>query len=367
MLKKKTKIVIASVLKPVDDVRNYEKVACSLAKEEMYELFMMGTIGTKNDYDSTIHLLPWPPFQRLSIARFLIQFRYFFQLKKVRPQLVIITTHELLLTSVFYRLFFKTTLVYDVQEDYHRNLQYQHFYPAIVRLPLAQLIRLTEKLCAPFIHHFLLAEAVYEQDIPFVKRCFIIIDNKSLPIQKLEKKGTFKVVFTGTISSYSQAIESIQLFEKIAPSFDNPQLTVIGYCPSARYRKKLVTFQSDVINLILSDKPVPHSQIVHEIATAHLAIIGYSPNPINELKIPTKQYEYTAAQLPYLVRKDTHWSRLGEQLGGAIPVDFDDLDAKKIRTLFDNLDISSIQHAAAEWTENEQKLRETIANILAKY
>ncbi len=366
MNKKKTKIVIASVLKPVDDVRNYEKLACTLAKEKHYELFLMGTSSTQIGSLTHIHQLPWPDFKRLSIGRLIIQWRYLRQLRNVRPDLIIITTHELLITSVLYRLFSKSKLIYDVQEDYYRNLMYQHFYPKIFRIPLALLIRLSERICAPFITHFLLAEAVYVSDIPFVKKRFSIVDNKSLPIEKMPKSDTFKVVFTGTISTYSQALESIILYQKIAPAFKGSQLTVIGYCPSVSYRKKMETYASKTIHLKLSNRPIPHADIVEEIASADLAIIGYSPNPINERKVPTKQYEYTVARLPYLVRKGTHWSALGEQLGGAISIDFETTEPQEIVDKFNRLDTHLVNAAAADWKENEQILLDTIDAIISR-
>ncbi|MEQ9230923.1 MAG: glycosyltransferase, partial [Cyclobacteriaceae bacterium] len=135
MIQRNAKIVIASVLKPVDDVRNYEKIGCSLAKEDSLEVHILGTIGKVSDSKISAHL--WKPFRRLSFGRLMIQFHYLKKLRVLKPDLLIVTTHELLLASVLLKAFFSTKIIYDVQEDYFKNLWHQHFYPPVLRHVMA--------------------------------------------------------------------------------------------------------------------------------------------------------------------------------------------------------------------------------------
>jgi glycosyltransferase involved in cell wall biosynthesis len=367
MSKKKTKIVIASVLKPVDDVRNYEKIGCSLAKLKDCEITMLGVASKKNSQNENIQFLPWRSFDRLSIGRLNVQLAFVKKLFILKPQLVIVTSHELLIMAVIGRLFVGYQLIYDVQEDYYKNLSHQHFYPWIIRKIMAVSIRCTEWLTRPFISHYLLAEEMYLNDLAFTKNKRTVIDNKSLAITN-QSTQQFKVIFTGTISDYSKCLESIELYQKLKSSLPNPTLVVIGYCPSVNYLNQLKKKSrlDESIQLLILEKPVPHQEIVEHIASANLAIIGYECNPVNVFKIPTKQYEYTAARLPYLVRSDTYWSELGSTWGGAIPIEFTSPDVKIILEFLASFDPNSVKTADALWIKNEDILLKCVDSFINK-
>lgn len=104
MNKPKTKIVIASVLKPVDDVRNYEKIAISLATNENYAITILGTEGNSLSENSRIVFNSWGKFKRLSLQRLIIQRIFWEKLTQEKPGLIICTTFELLLTSALFSL-----------------------------------------------------------------------------------------------------------------------------------------------------------------------------------------------------------------------------------------------------------------------
>ena len=365
MSKKKTKIVIASVLKPVDDVRNYEKIGCTLQKSGNYEVIMLGSASQLKNTNNDIAKIPWRKFNRLSVGRILIQFTFIKALFKAKPDILIITTHELLFASLLCKIIMKMRLVYDVQEDYYKNLMHQHFYPFLFRIPAACLIRLIEWISRPFVSHYLLAEESYSKDVGFIKNKFTIVDNKSLPIANESSQQSFNIIFTGTLTEYSKTIEAIQLYLKIKNQFDNPKLIVIGHCPSNSYFNSLEELSASDASIILKVRnyPVPHLEIIQEIEKANLAIIGYESNPINEFKIPTKQYEYTAAKLPYLVRKNTYWSQIGTSWGGAIPIDFNNPENENLPETLSQISKAEIKSLNAEWERNEPSLLKAIMTI----
>lgn len=368
MSKKKAKIVIASVLKPVDDVRNYEKIGCTLQKSGRYQVIMIGSKSDNMPDNNEIEFQSWKEFKRLSLGRLFIQFAFVKALFKTRPSVVIITTHELLIASLVYKALSPCKLVYDVQEDYFQNLWYQHFYPRMIRVPLAVVIRSSEWISRPFISHYLLAEATYLIDISFIKGKATTLDNKSLPISNHPSSESFNVIFTGTLTGYSKVIESIKLYSRIKSQFSNPRMIVIGHCPSKSYYSQLeiLASQDQSISLLIQDHPVPHDEIVSVIAKANLAIIGYESNPINALKIPTKQYEYTVAKLPYLVRENTYWSQLGETWGGSISINFDSPESVDIPKKLEEMDKNQIKSDVASWSRNENMLAQTIDDLLTE-
>ena len=95
---KKRRIVLASVLKPVDDTRMYEKIGVSLADRGNYEVYIIGYPSLHRYIESTsIHFLPLKPFQRLSLQRLLAPFKILKKTIQVQPDLLIVNTHELLI------------------------------------------------------------------------------------------------------------------------------------------------------------------------------------------------------------------------------------------------------------------------------
>ena len=366
MNKSKTKIVIASVLKPVDDVRNYEKIATSLVKEEKYIVTILGTSSTNKLPHSQIIFKPWYNFHRLSFGRIGIQFAYQKTLTELKPDLIICTTFELLLDSVLYRWLHGSKIVYDIQEDYLKNLWFQKFYPYGLRHVLGLSVRAMEFLVSPFISGFTLAEKTYQKDIGFTRRKSLILENKSLPIFKGKSNDNFKVIFTGTISSYSRAKECIKLYLQIEDQLPKSTLTLIGYVPISSYRNLLESEYENHPNILLklSDTPVPHGEIINGIRTADLAIIGYKPNGVNAHKVPTKLYEYTAAKLPYLVQSESYWAKVGQNLGGAIPIKFTDPSSTDIMNDFAAITPHSFADSGFLWTENEVILCQYIDDII---
>ncbi len=362
MIQPNAKIVIASVLKPVDDVRNYEKIGCSLAKQAGLEVHILGTEG--NIQKGRILPHSWKPFRRLSFGRLMIQWQYLTKLKAIRPDLIVVTTHELLLASVLYKMTFGAKIIYDVQEDYFKNLWHQHFYPALLRHMMAIVLRMIEYMCSPFISAFFLAEKTYLNDLNFIGNRGLVLDNKSLEIAPKNKPEHCKVVFTGTISHYSQATESIELFLKLKGEILEAEMVVVGYCPQASYRQTLERNYGSKVRLKIEDRPVSHSEIVKEIATSHLAIIGYQPDPVNHQKIPTKLYEYIVAGVPFLVQENTLWATEGVRLGTAIPIDFKSPNFTRLREHIASSQSKSSLISECLWSKNEGKLFEKVSSII---
>jgi hypothetical protein len=66
---KKQRIVLASVLKPVDDTRMFEKLGKSLSDNPNYEIFILGYPSKQPPTNPKIIFLPHPNFVRLSMKR----------------------------------------------------------------------------------------------------------------------------------------------------------------------------------------------------------------------------------------------------------------------------------------------------------
>ncbi len=304
--REKKKIVIASVLKPVDETRMFSKLGASLVKDTC-EVSIIGFAPAEKQSpsNSPIALYPIGPFPRLSLQRLLAPARIFLQCLRLKPAVLIITSHELLVGAILLRALVGTKIVYDVRENYYLNLLHTNAFPVLVRWPLALYVRSIEYLTSPFIHHFLLAEQVYARQLNFLGTRFTILENKHL----LEKDqdvntqtGFHRLLFTGTLAETTGVFTAIHLTKRLHELDSKIELTIIGYAAQQECQQRL-KHEADThafINLIGVDKHVPHHQIIQEISRADFGFICYPDNVSTRGRIPTKFFEYAALGLRIL-------------------------------------------------------------------
>lgn len=315
--REKKKIVLASVLKPVNEVRMFSKIATSLAKAN-YAVTIIGQPAAGVPQQTSVQFYPTERFTRLSIERVLAPYRIFRKWLSLKPDILVVSTHELLFWGVLTRLFLRTRVIYDVQENYYLNILHTSAFPAILRIPLAAYVRTKEYLTSPFIHHFLLAESIYAHQLPFVQERYIVLENKHIPTATEvtnQQKGYHKLLFTGTLAETTGVFAAIETAKRLHAEDASITLAIIGY---AAQEEVLARMNQEVenhpfIRLIGGEQPVPHATILEAITEADFGFISYPPNKSTLGRMPTKFYEYAALGLrilalpnPYLAAQITN-------------------------------------------------------------
>ncbi|MEQ9404999.1 MAG: hypothetical protein RIM99_15510 [Cyclobacteriaceae bacterium] len=359
------KIAIASTLKPVDDVRAFEKIAQSIAKTNKYEVNIIGNSGKKESNHPGIRFYPHFVKKRSFISRWFIREKALLTLFKIKPRILIITTHELINTSLLLKLLTGCKVIYDVQENYERNLGSISNYP--LSNLAGKLIRLKERFSRLFVSQYWLAEKCYLDELPFSKSKSIVIENKAKSEPAvMTKEGQFNVLFSGTISNYSQPIQAIHLYEKIAKIIPDSTLTIIGQCHDKSLAKTLAkhTDKNARIKLIISEHPISHQDIISRIFDSDLGIISYQENDAIRNKVPTKLYEYSRYKLPYLIQTGTSWEVKSRELGGAIPINFSNPNLNFIIKQLKKTEQLHLHHYPKE--ETWESLEEVIITSLNK-
>jgi len=163
----KIKILIASFLKPVNDIRSYEKIAKSLAINSDYDLYCIGYPANIELSDNKVKLLPLSYFNKSGFGRIKARWEAYKYYIKVKPELIIVNSPDLLVVTCIYKILFGSKIIYDLRENYFRNLWYQKNYFYGLRHLLALIIRSREVILSPLFSHFLLA--LSETGIPFSK------------------------------------------------------------------------------------------------------------------------------------------------------------------------------------------------------
>lgn len=331
----KKKIVIASVLKPVDDVRSYWKLSQSMAKTNKYEVNIIGNTGKKELNASNIKFYPHSLNRRNWSKRLFLRPLILWRVLKIKPELFIISTHELLLIALIAKWTTGCKIIYDVQENYKLNLSLIN--PTILRNLAASLVRWKEDLSKHYVDQYWLAEACYMQQLSFTKEKALILENKAFDYA-IEKRNhsPIQLLFSGTVSEYSGIKRALILHKEILKLEVKATLHIIGQVHDKRLANWLKEAQEGdpSIELTISENPIPYPLILKAISQANIGVIGYTPNAVNKEKTPTKLYEYSRYHLPYIVETNTKWSELGAKLGGAIPVDFASLDCQNILEIY---------------------------------
>lgn len=364
---KKSRILLASVLKPVDDTRMFEKFGVSLAKN--YEVHIAGYPTANPIHHTYIQLHPHQVFKRISLKRVLIPFVIFRTLVRIRPKVFIISTHELLLVAAIARVFLGCKIIYDVQENYYRNIRYTHTFPPIIRALVALYVRLKERFLTVFIHHYLFAETGYLREIEYVKpEKITVLENKTSKQYvtiKTPASSRTHFVFSGTLAESTGifiAIDIIEQFYKIDPRV---RLTVIGYCAQQTTWTQL---QSRIavlpfITLIGGNRLVAHAEIMHHLQQADVGLITYPHNRSTAHSIPTKLYEYLALQLPILLIDHAEWKNKCAPFQAAVTFQ---PDQKNISGLWQQIQTFSFYTNPPEgvyWEDEEIKLLHVVQQL----
>jgi hypothetical protein len=349
---KTEKIAILSVLKPVDDVRAYQKIAKSIVTnlENSKKITLIGFEASRNleNFDTENPTIDFIELftskknsNRLGFWRFFAGFKVFNQLLKLKPSTIIVCAVELLPFALLFKFLFNSKsesklntikLIYDVQENYAFNILYQDNYPKFLKKSLAFLIQSFEKFSSSFIDLYLLAEKCYVEEMPFLKKTnYIFLENKFLCSSSdswklsatvnsnyLEKKEINFLIY-GSFSKTYGTLEGILLFKKLEKDFQKQgfsvRLILAGYCSDAAYSTKIQeTIKDESSILVVNEdsnnsisKPISHTILLQQLQKTDFVILPYLPNKSTQNCIPTKFYECLAYQKPMLISKNGDW------------------------------------------------------------
>jgi len=367
-----TSVVIASILKPIDDPRMFEKFGNSLSQTNKYEVNIIGFEAKKYKKNENIRFYPVFNFNRLSLKRLFAPLIYAKILFKVKPSITIINTPEILLVTVLYKLIFKGKVIYDIRENYFRNIVYNKNYIWGVKHLLGILVRLKELACYPFIDHVFYSDEGYQREMPIWNDKSTLIRNTYIdawPIVEMEytrQKG-MKLLYSGTIAENYGIFEVIEFADQMYQVNSNISLIIIGYSANQKIVKKVLEKikGKNYIKLIGGKKPVPHKLIINAIRKANFGIINYKINLSTANCFPTKIYEYMANKLPIIIQDYMPWSSFCLRFNAGIEISFDNADHNNIVTLLQNQEFyKNGLPDQIYWKNDEKKLLNIVQNTL---
>lgn len=347
-----------------------EKIGRTLADTGDYEVTIIGFApsGVPLPSENDLKTISLGNFPRLSFQRWLAKWRVLRHAYTASPAVFIFNTHELLLPALVLKIFRNTRIVYDVRENYYRNILHSEGLPALTRLPLALAVRLLEKLTAPSVDHFFLAEKGYEQEFKFHRGGWTVIENKAISVASRRMPDTstgLKLLFTGTLSESSGVFQAIQLVQLCHAQRSDVSLTIAGYAaaPTVQARIKSLAATLPYIRLIGIDTLVPHTNILDLIKASDAGIIAYRKVPHTMNCVPTKLFEYLQASLPILTEEHWPWVK---RFASHKPFVFCDFENPSVASMLNSLTNSAFYTTPvrdAGWESEEPALLKVIKNM----
>ncbi|MGY3087268.1 glycogen(starch) synthase [Hymenobacter sp. UYAg731] len=335
-------ILLASVLKPVDDTRMRGKFAETLAGRAGTRVHIAGRgpAGAATGH-ANIRLHPIFNGSRLSLGRLAAQWRYGQLLRRLKPDLVIVHAPELLpLTLLWQALGRGRKFLYDIRENYALNVSTQRVYQGFTRRGLAAGLRWVEARAARRAAGIILAETSYAAELPFLSQLpparVVVLENKyqpqpgeilrPQPLALPPLAAPLRLLYSGTISELNGVWEAVALARELRAAWPGGvRLTIVGFCQLPELLGQLreqAAGNSDWLALIGGDELVPHARIVAEIGRSHLGLLAYRAHPSTERCRPTKLFEYLAHGLPVLTAPNPLWQELLSMHEAGLSVDF---------------------------------------------
>jgi glycosyltransferase involved in cell wall biosynthesis len=180
--------VLTSILKPVDDTRMFEKFGVSLGQTNKYDVNIIGFASKNIKKVENVHFYPIFDFKRTSLMRLLAPWKLFLLLFKVKPSVIVFNSPEILYVILLYKLISGCKIIYDIQENYFRNVYYNKNYIPLVRVLLAYSIRFKEWSGRWLIDRIIFAEEGYKIEMPRTAKRAVVVKNtyRELGIEKFE-------------------------------------------------------------------------------------------------------------------------------------------------------------------------------------
>ncbi len=327
----KTRVAIASVLKPLKDSRAFYRIALSLRETNKYHLNIIGFSLKKESDQEGISFFSLFESKRTAFKRLFVGIKFLSLLIKIKPALIIVTTFELLLPAVLYKLAFGSKLIYDIQENYSLNLRHNQSARKFSKSVFLLLVNFIEFCSRPFIADYILAESCYKDEMPWIKNP-VILENKfakeivAFPVKSFDKSQPIHFLITGTLTEVYGTLDALNWFVALVRLYPTAKLSVFGHVTIPAYGEKIREIAKGIpqVQLTLSDTPIAYEQILEAYEQADLVLLPYHQIPSISPKIPSKLYECLALGKPFLHSPNEKWSQIAAEHRAGFQVDFSD-------------------------------------------
>jgi len=207
---------------------------------------------------------------------------------------------ELIPVGIALRLFLNKKVVYDVHEDYSKQVLSKPYLPGASRKTLAVIIRALENLSSIIFSGIVTATDDIRNNFSHHKKAVSVKNYPVMSYFQDEKNNTqvrkeFRVVYVGGVSKTRGIVEAIQALEYIEKPI---KLIICG--DFNLYDEGLRLYQLKGIHKVESLGWISHESIGQVLKTCDAGLVCLHPLPNYLTALPVKLFEYLAAGLPVI-------------------------------------------------------------------
>jgi glycosyltransferase involved in cell wall biosynthesis len=341
-------IIFASLLNPALHRRIFFQLARA-AKTVFDRVSVLGNGKEEHVYcQDGIHVVQKMIFPRLSVHRLFRQWQWYKIITKLAPTHICFATPELIPLMLYLKKTTGVKLIYDVQENYERNILYGSDYPRLLRPILARQVRRLERSAVPYLDGVIYAETGFDNILNVPAQRKIIIRNVYAPSGhecKLPLPPKPYLLITGTLAPEWGILEAIEAY-KIIVSQTDCYLIIAGFGNNKNFLQKIKTAVKGYSSILVEGltNTVSYPRIEQLIQNCIAGFALYQPSLRMADRIPTKFYEYAAYGKPLIFSDFDPWNDLNEQYHLGIPVIYNNpkIVAERVNHILQN-DLSVFQ------------------------
>lgn len=366
------KIIIASVLKPLKDPRAYYRFGQSLRETNKYQINIIGFSSKNEPSEKNIQYTPIFSNNRKASSRLLASFRFLRFLKITRPQIMIISTWELLPAAVLGKLIFGGKIIYDVQENYVFNLKYNQSLNGWKKYIAVNTVNAIEKGTKGVVDHYIFSEQCYITELKHL-RPFSVLENKFFgtisahdPI-KFGGNQALHFLISGTITPVYGILEAVKWFKNILLAYPSYTLKIIGHATMPEYRLQLEKEVAghESISMQVSEIPVDYQDIMEAYKVCNIVLMPYWQVPSIVNKIPSKFFESISLGKPSLFSPNPYWAEIMNKYPAGTAIDFEDLSnaQENLKKALSKTYFTQTPGDEVLWKSDEDKFLQLIAQM----
>lgn len=300
--------LLSSVHQPFD-VRIFHKEAKSLAKVG-YGVILIAQSDREETVDG-IKIIPLPkPKNRLERMG-LLTFRCLIKALKQKANVYHFHDPELLFVGLLLKLMTKAKIIYDVHEDYAKQILSKPYLPEWTRYSIAWLVNKVEKVISRTFDAIVTATDDISNNFSYHKRIvavrnFPVLSNFSL-LNKTDNSTIFNLIYVGglvEIRGISQVIQSLEYIQK------EVKLILCGKFYPANYEEQVRSLKG--FEKVEYQGWVRPQDIPAKMAQAEVGIVCFLPEPNHINALPNKLFEYLSCGLPVIASDFPLWKEIIE-------------------------------------------------------
>lgn len=322
------RVVLASLLNPPLHARMFYKEAITLQKIGLdVTVIGLNHSSQKNEfYENDIHCIALPYFNRTNFyARYKRKKEIEHLILSLNPDIVHLHTPELLPLCTTLKKN-KVKIIYDVHENYRKNIQSAKYYTWYVKPFVLAYLNYCESFVKKYIDIVIYAEKAYQNYLNFAQNKVFYLLNAYQPIEpSTEFLLSFNadnyeliLLYTGTIAKEWGILNAIEIWKKLQEKYKTA-LIIAG----SGIFKDVPTHKD--IYLYPVDNYLPYSHIVRtlkEMSKLRNKVLGlmlYEPLPNIIECLPTKWFEFMYYRIPILYTDNPYWNTLNAELNFGLP------------------------------------------------